>query len=574
MIEARYYIVQPETPMSEITQRECKFVIHVPSRNTQQQPDIHIVKERLTLADGTSKSNLRTIKNFRRPFFITKPQHRNHEQKKETEHLDRCIETKVTQSELRQAVARALDKGWCKDSLKQLAASPYLYGTDISSTSLIKYEYQKKYPEATSAYSVCTFDIETDVVNGTELLIMATITYQDKCFTAILQDFVKGFSHVEELLKIKANQYIPEYLKKHNMVPEFYIAKDHIDLLREVFNRLHQWQPDFLAIWNMNFDIPQVLKALEYYGVDPKSILCDPSIPNEYRICRYKQGPNKKVTASGRVIPISPASQWHTLFLTASFYVIDAMCVYKQIRLAEQEEPSYALDAILQKRLGIRKLKFEEADGYHGLKWHQFMQTQYKLEYIIYNIFDSLSMLELDHATKDLTLTLPSYAGVTDFSEFKSQPRKIADAFYHFCLDRGKVLGTIPPAEKKLEEDTEEATEEDEEDEDNVLNLKNWISTLPSHMVTPGLHLIEEDPYIATNIRTHVFDSDAVSAYPTCVSIANVSKSTTKREIIKIGDIDEETFRLQNINCLFGRVNALEYSNKMFNMPKPWEITL
>lgn len=77
---------------------------------------------------------------------------------------------------------------------------------------------------------------------------------------------------------------------------------------------------------------------------------------------------------------------------------------------------------------------------------------------------------------------------------------------------------------------------------------------------------------MATNIRTHVFDSDAVSAYPTCISIANVSKSTTKREIIKIGEIDEEVFRLQNINCLFGRVNALEYSVNMYQMPKPWEI--
>ncbi len=563
--------------MTEITQRECKFAIHVPSRNLQQQPDIHVVKERLTLADGSTRSNLRFIQNFKRPFFITKPSFRNHEQKKETEDLDKVIETKVTQSELRNAVAKALDKPWSKDGLKQLSASPFLYGTDMSSTSLIKYEYQKRYPEANSAFSVCTFDIETDVVNGTELLIMATITFQNKCFTAILKDFVKGFSHVEDLLRIKANEYIQDYLEKHGMVPEFYIADDHVDLLKEVFKRLHEWQPDFLAIWNMNFDVPHVLKALQHYGVDPREVLCDPSIPEEYRICRYKQGPNKKVTASGRVIPISPASQWHTLFLTASFYVIDAMCTYKQIRLADQEEPSYALDAILGKRLGIRKLKFEQAEGYSGLKWHQFMQTQYKLEYIIYNIFDSLSMLELDMVTKDLTLTLPSYAGVSDFSEFKSQPRKIADAFYFFCLEHNKVLGTVPPSEQKIETDMEEASDDEEEDEDyndETLNLRGWVTTLPSHMVVPGLCLIEEDPTIATNIRTHVFDSDAVSAYPTCISVANVSKSTTKREIIKIGEIDEEVFRLQNINCLFGRVNSLEYGVEMFAFKKPWEITL
>lgn len=555
-----------------ITARECKFAVHVPSRNIQQQPDVHIVKERLHLEDGTTKPNLRIIRNYKRSYYITKPAYRNHEQKKETEALERVLEYKVTQSELRSSIAKALNKPWCKDSLKQLSASPYLYGSDMSSTSLIKYEYQKKYPNAISAYSVCTFDIETDVINGTELIIMATITFEDKCFTAVLDTFVEGFCNVGDLLRIKAKEYIQPYLDKHKMVPEIYIAKGHVDLIRSVFTKLHTWKPDFLAIWNMNFDIPQVLKALAHYGIDPKDILCDPSIVPEYRICRYKQGANKKITASGRVIPVSPASQWHTLFLTASFYVIDAMCSYKQIRLAEQEEPSYSLDAILNKRLGIRKLKFKEADEYHGIKWHQFMQTRYKLEYIIYNIFDSLSMLELDSITKDLTLTLPSYANITDFSEFKSQPRKIADRLHHFCLDRGKVLGTVPPRSKPEEIDEDAQEEEDDGEEDVTLNLKSWISTLPSHMVMPGLCLIEEDPTIATNIRTHTFDSDAVGAYPTCISIANVSKSTTKREIIRIGDIDESVFRLQNINFMFGRVNALEYNVEMFSMPKPWDI--
>jgi len=63
-------------------------------------------------------------------------------------------------------------------------------------------------------------------------------------------------------------------------------------------------------------------------------------------ISKYK----KKVTASGQVKPINPALQWHTLILTASFYVIDAMCVYRQLRMAAQEEPSN-LNYILQKEL-------------------------------------------------------------------------------------------------------------------------------------------------------------------------------------------------------------------------------
>ena len=108
--------------------------------------------------------------------------------------------------------------------------------------------------------------------------------------------------------------------------------------------------------------------------------LCDPAVPYQYRVCRYKEGPTKKVTASGQQKPLNPALQWHTLELTASFYVLDAMCVYKRLRMAKQEEPSYALNAILDKELGIRKLSFTEAEQYSGLKWHQVMQQDFKLE--------------------------------------------------------------------------------------------------------------------------------------------------------------------------------------------------
>lgn len=563
--------------MSEptIVARELKHSIHIPARHQQGREDATLVKENLFFSDGTIKPNIRLIKNYKRDFYVTREAYRNHKQKKETESLGKLSKYTVTQSELRDAIAKALGKPWSKESVRELNASPYVYGADISSTALLKHQFQQKYPDAITANTVCTFDIETDVINGTELPIMATVCFKNKCYTVVLKEFVKGFSNPEELFQAGARKYIQEYLDKHGMMPELYIAKDHIDLLRSAFMKVHEWKPDFLAIWNMNFDIPKVIATLEQYKVDPKLILCDPKVPYPYRVCRYKQGPNKKITASGRVIPINPAAQWHTLFLTASFYVIDAMCVYKQIRLAKQEEPSYSLDAILNKELGIRKLKFKEADMYKGLKWHQVMQTNYKIEYMIYNIFDSLSMLELDSKTKDLCLTLPTYAGISDYHDFKSQPKKIADAYHIFCLDKGEALGTIGAEPKTIPDDTEEAEpgdEDEEENSDDILSLKEWIVTLPSHMSMPGNQLIKEDPLMRTNARQYVFDADETAAYPTAVSVGNVSRATTKREIISISGIEEETFRLQNINAMFGHINAIEYAVMMFNAPTPQQL--
>lgn len=59
-----------------------------------------------------------------------------------------------------------------------------------------------------------------------------------------------------------------------------------------------------------------------------------------------------------------------------------------------------------------------------------------------------------------------------------------------------------------------------------------------------------------------------MSGYPNDTIAANVSKETTSREIIQIGDIDKELYKQENINILSGPVNAVSYCIKMFNFPE------
>lgn len=535
---------------------ECRFATHVPSDHPDKA-DVHIVKEIIHYDDGSTAPNLRYIKDYKRPFWVTNLNARNHQQKKETESLDNLREYSSTQSDLRHKVAQALDKSWSRDYLKKLSSSPYLYGSDVSSTSLIKQNYQEKFPDLLSQYSVAVLDIETDVVNGTDDIIMVTIASKNKLITAVHSNFVRGFADPIKSIHEAVNKYIPEYVDKRNLEVEVVICDTVPDLLRAVFKRAHEWKPDFLAAWNIDFDIPKILDLLEKYNVDPKTILCDPDIPMDLRICKYKQGPKKKVTASGKETPINPAAQWHTLICTSSFYFIDAMCTYKHLRLMQQEESSYALDAILNKELGIRKLKFKEADNYSGLKWHKVMQSNFKLEYTVYNMFDCISVLELDEKTKDLSSTLPTFSGITDFEMFKSQPRRISDALHKFCLNKGHVMATVG------------SFEEDDPNLPKILNLRGWIITLPAHLSVFGAPCIKEDNSIRTAIRCFVYDSDMVSAYPSVTSALNVSKPTTKRELISIKGVQEAVYRMQNINLVLGSVNAIEYSTNMFNFRKP-----
>lgn len=430
----------------EIKGIECKFAVHIPAK-TPDLNDVHLIKERVHYTDNTYESRITLLKDFKRPFWIEKPSSRNYKQKKEYRHIDNLIKLESTQSKLRDSIAKALGKGYDNiTKFRDLLSSPYIYGADIMSTSIIKQIYKSKYKDCDSLYSVAGFDIETDVVNGTNDVIMASIIFENKVFISVDKKFLNGITDLDNLFDIACRKYLSEEIKKYNLTVELHIAEDAVDCVRGCFTKAHEWKPDFLEIWNIDFDIPKILEMFKKYKVDPRDILCDPSVPPEYRICRYKKGIQKKETASGKFKPIKNAAQWHTLFLSASFYVIDGMCAYKQIRLmSEQDQPSYSLEAILKKEGLDGKLKFKEAEEYEDskLKWHIFMQTRYKIEYMIYNIFDSLRMLELDNKTKDLAASLPNFASNTDFSKFNSQPSKIADAFFYYIFKKGYVLGSV-----------------------------------------------------------------------------------------------------------------------------------
>jgi hypothetical protein len=128
---------------------------------------------------------------------------------------------------------------------------------------------------------------------------------------------------------------------------------------------------------------------------------------------------------------------------------------------------------------------------------------------------------------------------------------------HFFYIENNKVLGTKPSRVK----------------DEKILGLEDWIVLLPSYRVKEnGLQVIEEDPELHINARAHVYDSDCVSSYPSDTVAANVSRETTRREVISIGDIPKTDFKLQNINLFFGDVNAVQYCTEMFGFPNMFEL--
>lgn len=484
----------------DVVARECRFAVYCPpSRN--ESGDLHVVKEILHMKDGTTRTNLKQIENFRRPFWVTKVGARNHEQKKEGEKVERVDRFMSTQSELQYSIAKALGQPGFRGDPRQLTRSPYLYGSDILSTAVIKRHYQDKFPDIQTPYSVACFDTEKDMINDTDQINMATISYGDKVFTAVQKSFLDGLTDVENRVHEAMDKYMGETVAKRGIKWEFLIVENEYQVIKECMVRAHQWKPDFVAIWNIDFDIPMMKKACERAGMDPKYIFSDPDVPERFKHFEYKQGKKSMKTASGDQRPIKPADQWHTIYAPSSFYWIDAMCAYRKIRSQKGEEPNYKLESILNKELDIGKMKFEGADHLSGADWHVYMQIHFKIEYIIYNVWDCVAMELLDEKTLDLRIAMPLQSAHSDFATFKSQPRRTADRLHYEYQKHGQVFGSTSD---QMETDMDKET----------LGLGDWIVTLPAHLVVDnGLQVLEDLPGRRTNIRAHVADLDVSASF-------------------------------------------------------------
>lgn len=537
---------------------ECRFVIHVPT-NQDRTKDLHFAKEVIHFNDGSPPvRRLKPWVNYQRPFWIAnKSSQKRYQQKKEWESLENLREFSSTQSDLLHRVSRLLGTPHLANNRRKLYGSPFVYGADISAAAIIKYnEYMKKYPDIITPFTTAYLDTETDMIHGHGGIILSTVYFNKVIYTAILKDFVKGYINVEERLMETFNREMPEIVKTNGIKWEFEFFDTELEVIEASLKRAHHVMPDFLSIWNMNFDIPKMIRGIKNADCDPKDYFSDPNIPKKYRYFNFIQDDPKKITASGKVMSKKPSDQWHSVLTPASFYIIDQMCTYRSIRKAKTEENSYSLDYILNKNFpDLSKLKFKAAEGLEREKFHIFMQEKHPLEYCVYNAFDAYCMELLNEKTADLSHAAPSMIEHSEFRHFNSQPRRYVDGHHFFCLENGYVIGTTGDT---IQTDFDNLT----------VTTEGNIITLETHLTANnGLYIFKDAPHIQTNLRAHSGDLDVASSYPKGQWAFNMSRQTTRKEIVKIEGVDFETQRHMGINLSGGPTNAVEFCTQMFKMP-------
>ena len=542
---------------------ELKFSFHYPY--DVDGKDIHIAKLVHIEEDGTRTSELKIIEDYQVPFWITKDRYRNHKQKKSWESESKLIRRECSYNELPQRIGRAIGMRRAT-TLRDVFISPYVYGANISSTTLLKHEYNKDLQP--TPYTVAAYDIETDT--DTDTILMASIAmltpedskYEGRIYLYVTKDFAE--TDTKTLRKRIVNRVLELLGPKLDIVKwyvELSVVQNEMEVVRESFMRAHIWKPDFLTIWNMSFDITKVMECCDRWGVDYKDIFCDPNLDKKYRLFQWRPGQTVKVTTDGTKRPIPNSEQWHSVIASASFYIIDSMAVYRRLRLAAAQLPGgYGLDNVLNVELGERKLKLPEADKYTGLAWHKFMVKNYRDEYMIYNMWDTISMLYLDKKTNDLASSFPMFAGYSDFHTFNSSTKVMGSQIYFYLREIEMVPGTPDP---------------NAENDPLLLGLRGWISTLPAvHIVDNGLKALKDYPDIHTNIRAAVFDADAVSSYPSDITALNVSKETCIRELVEVEGMNRDEMKLEGMNLIMNNVNSVRFVSKTMGLPSFMDIEI
>ena len=431
---------------ADILGRECRFANYVTAPNGMD--DMVVAKEYLYLKDGSRVPTIALFENYEREFYITKPGFRNHYEKLEWEDKDRLMLYKSNDVQIANRAAKALRIFDSRINKKSVARSPYVYGYDISVNALIKQMYKDKYPDFIHpSSSVAALDIETSVLSKEGEVLMVGFSFRKNVYVSINSNWLEDNKYNRDAIRFKFKDLLGKWVDARGLelVIEFFNSPG--QCCAAAIRKAHELKPDYISIWNMNFDLPKMISAMQNEDINLADVFSDPDVPHKYRYFKYKPGSAQKVTQSGKASAKHPADMWHSVYTPASFYFLDSMCIYKRVRAAAGMVSSYGLDAALDRHLNLGKLKFTETDHLTRTAWHEEMQCNYKIEYVIYNIFDCIGLELLDEKINDLGRSFDALSGVSDYDNFDSTPTRIADDLHFYVQKHDKVIATAPRRE-------------------------------------------------------------------------------------------------------------------------------
>lgn len=567
----------------KIISRQFKHSYHIQANDKRK--DAVCVKELIKYEDGTNENTLRIMEEPKRKFYITKEVYRDHKQKKEHEVLDRLKTYTSTQSDLAKEGLKHL-KGLGYGGQKNMRAlnrSPYVYGTDIHITELIKHKYDEDYSKGNKdLFTTTFFDIETNmehletsIVTNMRFLPEDNNTIEINTFVnnsiSGLQVFPKDVDTIKNhLLKEFKDKLPKKFMKDKKFIFNFDFKKDVIESLDSFWSNVHDQGSDFLTAWNVHYDITAIKKDYDKRDECFASRVTDPNLPEEYIEYTEKIVPNLITTAGGVKKRIPNDRRWHLFRSPAKFFIIDQMATYSYLRITDKQIlGGYSLNNVLSKEGGLHKMEFnnlKELDSLSPLQWHKTCSSKFPVEYACYNIWDVMLCLMLEWKSLDLASTLPIFVNRSSFENFSSSSKYVMDDFHFYALNNNRVIGSDTSSENF----------------GDGIGRRGWTVTLPPWPKYKARAILfdEQIPLLADSVSILTSDSDVTAAYPYAGIFANISKDTTRAELLNIDGLENHTkwkdisstakiqrMKELNLGYFSGISSHIEYATWMYDMP-------
>ena len=316
-----------------------------------------------------------------------------------------------------------------------------------------------------------------------------------------LNDYNDLINNKKEFLENLNNTFDSTYGKIKYNLREY---EKEIDLIADVFKLINFKKPDFMAIWNMRFDIQYLIERIKVLNYDPVSIIAHPDF--KYKYCSFRID---KTTY--RI-----EKQFDYFHCSSYTQYICQLRLYGSIRKSQQMLKSLSLNAIADRELKDKKVEYEDETN-----MRLFPYKNYK-KFIIYNIKDSLLQFGIERKTNDImTYYMRSHVNLTPYSKIFRETHLLRNVRELYFEKEGWVQGNNLNA---IKGDLDNVWNDvDEDDEDKESTYKGAIMANPIYNDKVGMKILGSK---SNKIFKNTIDFDMGAFYPSCKISSNIDSST------------------------------------------------
>ena len=495
--------------------------------------------------------------------------------------------------------------------MQNLRKHPWLYSVDMDlSDRCISMFYDEFEPDPNYSVKNAYFDIEVDLLaagKGDELkrfigfpaeeiapCPVNIITYFD-VYSSSVHTFIVENEYNESLKDFKSKsqefkEFLKDYLKKeHDVIIEnvyLYFYEKEIDCIEAFYNKVHEYNPDYLSGWNIVFDCKTLMNRMK------KAYEKDPELKEQ----RRWSGEVMSTRTSDQSLLIQKNEQGEDIYLTPTTYYsanktkdigvrIDSYTILDQINWVDQEyyfalihnpegkRDSYKLDSILYEEVHKEKLPFDAGETITNLPWKNFWK------FALYNIIDVIMLHILERKNQDIKL-LNALTLIT-----KTRVEKVftkSTSLINYIQDYAKEQNMVMASNKNASYDNKPSKDKPATFEGEFY-AKNFLPTrdlkeedpeyvkLINHVDNHGAFVLDPDNVeyngikIGENkyskyIRRNVIDQDLESLYPSILRALNLDPNTLVGKFYLKND--EIKRKLKNVYGYDGLFNLSAKSKK------------